>query len=458
MVHILLQGVKNMLIPIIIRKKLWNVVVFLPVVAKSFRPVPAALAFGQTMNLRTFVSIAALLFVIRHAPAQNIFNSPYSVYGVGMMLDRTSSLNRGMAGVGIGIQDEFNLNHANPASYGSITNPISHLYEIGLYVESDRFQTSKMTDSKSSGGLTNISYWFKFKPWWSAVAGLSPYSSVSYNISTQRDLGALTDVDYNYYGSGNISSVYLGNSFQLTKNLSLGVTGSYLFGSIVKNESIDLSTGTLTLENKIATHKFALDYGLQYKIKLAKRSLVIGAVANSGLTLKGKQSGALYDSNADTLDNSSGESVYYKLPASVGMGLGLHSKRSIIAADLKFTNWAKANFSDDQDIIFQDTWKFSAGYVYKGNPNAENYWGLISVRSGFHVQQYQLKLKGNNFPAWGVSMGISLPAFDNKSSINLTYSFDKLGTINNGLISQKSGKIMLDIVIRDLWGIKRKFD
>jgi hypothetical protein len=432
-------------------------VVFRPVVAKSFRPVPGTLAFGETMTLRIFISVAALLSVSQHVQAQNKFNSPYSVYGVGMMLGRTSSLNRSMAGAGIGIQDEFNLNHTNPASYGSITNPISHLYEIGLYVESDRFETSKMTDSKTSGGLTNISYWFKFKPWWSAVAGLSPYSSVSYNISTSRDLGAISDVDYNYSGSGNISSVYLGNAFQLTKNLSLGVTASYLFGSIVKNESINVSTGVLTLENKIATHKFDLDYGLQYKIKLDKRSLVIGAVANTGLNLEGKQTGALYDENADTLTSTSGENIYYKLPAAAGLGLGLHSKRSIIAADLRYTNWANASFSN-QDVTFQDTWKFSAGYVYRGNPNAENYFGLISLRSGFYVQQYQLKLKGTNFPLWGVSMGISMPAFDNKSSINLTYSFYKMGTIDNGLISQKSGKIMLDIVIRDLWGIKRKFD
>lgn len=406
------------------------------------------------MNFRILLSIAALLLAVPYAHAQNIYSSPYSVYGIGMPLTRTSAMNRGMAGTGIGIQDEFNLNHANPASYGSIISPVTHLYEIGFYMESNRFKTSKMSDSQSLGGLSNISSWFKFKPWWAATAGLSPYSSVSYNILTQRAIGASSeDVDYNYKGSGNISSVYLGNSFRVTKNLSLGLTASYLFGSIVKNES----TGSLTLENKISTRKFDVDFGMQYKLKIANRSLVIGAIYNNGITLKGKQTGDLYNSNADTLNHTDDETVTYRLPRSAGIGVGLHSKRSIIAADLRYTNWTNAEFSN-QKLSFRDTWRFSAGYLYRGNPNAENYFELVSFRSGFYVQPYQLNLEGNNFAVWGASVGLSMPAFDNKSSINLTYSIDRLGTTQDGLIRQNVGKIMVDIVIRDLWGIKRKFD
>lgn len=409
------------------------------------------------MNFRILLSIATLLLVVRYTHAQNIYSSPYSVYGIGMPLLRTSALNRGMAGTGIGIQDEFNLNHANPASYGSIVSPVTHLYEIGMYVESNRFKTSAMSDSRSSGGLSNISSWFKFKPKWAATVGLSPYSSVSYNISTQRALGASTEVNYNYQGSGNISSVYFGNSYRVNKHLSLGLTASYLFGSIVKNESIDVATGALTLENKISTHKFDVDFGMQYKLKIANRSLVIGAIYNNGVTLKGKQTGNLYDANADTLSHTNGETVTYRLPRSAGLGVGLHSKRSIFAADLRYANWTQAEFSN-QEVAFRDTWRFSGGYVYRGNPNAENYFGLIQLRSGFYVQPYQLDLKGNNFAVWGASVGLSMPAFDNKSSINLSYSIDRLGTTKDGLIKQNVGKIMVDIVIRDLWGIKRKFD
>ena len=80
----------------------------------------------------------ALLLIQGTLYAQNIFSSPYSVYGVGMINNRTSSLNRSMGGVGIAVQDDYNLNPINPASYGAISSPITHIYEIGLYVESSR--------------------------------------------------------------------------------------------------------------------------------------------------------------------------------------------------------------------------------------------------------------------------------------------------------------------------------
>jgi hypothetical protein len=57
-----------------------------------------------------------------------------------------------------------------------------------------------------------------------------------------------------------------------------------------------------------------------------------------------------------------------------------------------------------------------------------------------------------------MSFGVSLPVFDNRSSINLTYSFDQLGTLQDGLILQRSQKIMFDVIVRDFWGRRRKFD
>ncbi|HEY9045323.1 MAG TPA: hypothetical protein VIN08_05485 [Ohtaekwangia sp.] len=409
------------------------------------------------LRLTQILIVGMILFAQITTQAQNIFNSPYSVYGVGMINNRTSSLNRAMGGVGIGVQDDYNLNPVNPASYGAISTPITHIYEIGLYVESNRYRSNQSTDSKSTGGINNINYWFKFSKWWSASVGLAPYSSVGYKINTARDLGASSNVNYTYSGSGNLNQLYLGNAFNVVKNLSLGVNIAYVFGSTTKSESIDLSTQSLTYQNQVVAHKADVDFGAQYRFNFKKRALVVGVVYDDGITFHGKQKSSLYDSNADTLTSATGKKLTYKLPMSAGIGVGLHSRLSVLAADLRYTKWTSANFSD-QELVFQDTWKLSAGYLYKGNPNAESYFGLASLRAGFYVQQYQLKLDGTSFPSWGLSGGVSLPVFDGKSAVNLTYSYDRLGTTTNGLILQNSQKIMIDVVIRDLWGIKRKFD
>lgn len=390
---------------------------------------------------------------------QNTFSSPYSVYGIGLLHARSASLSRSLAGTGIGVQDPYNLNPVNPASYGSIVSPVSHVYETGFYVESIGYRTSNFYEAKTGGGLSNANYWFKFSPWWSATAGLAPFSSVSYNITTKQEFGSRTQADYAYEGSGNISQLYLGNAFRITENLSAGFHVSFLFGSVSKNEAIESDNiQLLTLHNSIYTNKFDVDFGVQYKFKLSeRRSIIVGATADDGLRLSGKQEHTLMYSS-DTLDNyTSPNRISYRLPASAGMGMSLNTPRSILAYDVKFSNWSNAVFGD-QHVDFRDTWRYSVGYSYLGNPRATTLLAATVIRTGFYVEDYYLKLKGNTFPMWGFSLGVSIPAFDKKSSFNLTYSFDKFGTTDDALILQQSQKITFDLVIRDLWGIKRKFD
>lgn len=414
---------------------------------------------SDIMKIRSTLLALTLLTTATTLFAQNIFNSPYSVYGIGMINDRSSSLSRSIGGTGIAVQEDYSINPVNPASYGSIKSPVTHIHEIGLYTESNKYMSKTLEESKTSGGITNLNYWFKFAKWWSATAGLAPFSTVAYKIKTIRALGTSSSVNYMYEGSGNINQLYLGNAFNVMKNLSLGVHASYLFGSITKTESINFldETSYLTYENKISARKFHFDFGLQYKIPIRKMELIIGAVADNGLTLTGHQQNILYDENSDTLSSAIGKSIQYKLPGNAGVGLSLQSRRYTIAADLKYENWSKARYANEE-ITFQDTWKFSAGYIYKGNPDAVNYLGLISLRTGFNIQQYPLKLKGTSSPLWGASAGISFPMADGKSALNITYSIDQLGTLENKLILQRSQKIMLDLVIRDLWGAKRKSD
>ncbi len=416
--------------------------------------------FSNSIDIMRYILVGLFLLLYSSGFAQNIFNSPYSIYGLGIVNKRMSTLNRGMGGAGIAIRDEFNLNYVNPASYSSIVPPINSIYEMGFYVENNSYRTNELTESKTNGSLTNLNYWFKLKPSWSSTVGLSPFSSVSYNINIPRNLGGIENVNYTYEGSGTISQLYWGNSIDVIKNLSIGVNLSYLFGSLSKNESINALTpsGILILENKITANKFDIDAGVQYKINLRKhKALVIGLVADDGVSFNARQKNYLFDGSLDTLNTSTGTKLNYVLPASLGVGLAFQTRRSIVAGDLNFENWSEADFPEEE-TIFSDTWKFSAGYMYKGNPEAMSYLGSVSLRTGFYVQNYYLRLKENDLPSWGMTFGLSLPVFDNRSSINLTYSFDQLGTLQDGLILQRSQKIMLDVIVRDFWGRRRKFD
>jgi hypothetical protein len=69
-----------------------------------------------------------------------------------------------------------------------------------------------------------------------------------------------------------------------------------------------------------------------------------------------------------------------------------------------------------------------------------------------------VKIENQVLPNYGFTLGIGLPVLDGKSTINLTYGYDRFGTVNESLILQRTQRIMLDIVIRDIWGYRRKFD
>jgi hypothetical protein len=364
-----------------------------------------------------------------------------------------------MGGTGIAVRDGFNLNYVNPASYGAISPPASSIFEMGFYIENNSHRTNELSESKTNGSLSNLNYWFKLKPQWSSIVGLSPYSSVSYKINTTRSLGEAGDVDYTYEGSGTISQLYWGNGFTILKNLAIGFNISYLFGSIGKSESIYADqSGSLIFDNKIYTNKFTIDVGAQYEVRLKNgKSLVVGAIADNGATFKASQKNYLHNGLWDTLNTSTDERLKYSVPRSLGFGVAWQTNRHIVAGDVIFDDWSTAISADD-NAIFHDTWKWSAGYLYRGNPNATNYFGSVSLRAGAYFQNYHLQVKENILPWWGISAGISMPVFDNRSSINLTYSFNQLGTLKGGLILQRSQQIMVDVIVRDLWGMHRKFD
>jgi hypothetical protein len=390
--------------------------------------------------------------------AQNSYDSPYSAYGVGFINGETSSLNRGLADTGIGIRDNSNLNLANPASLGAVSLPISHIFEMGTYVESNQYETSSLTASNTNGGISGMSYWFKFSRAWSGVAGIAPFSTVAYSIKSLRDLGTIENAEYLFQGDGNIARLYLGNALDLIKNLSIGLNLSYLFGSIHHYEQVN--SGNLpeyNYDDKVFLNHLDLDFGLQYTINFDKKKLVIGMIANNGLRLTGNRSGRLYDVDGNTIVEFSNGTVSYTLPQAAGIGLSWETERVLIAGDMRFEKWSDASLPN-RDISLQDVWRFSGGLVHKGQTNPISYLEAVAWHTGIHAGDYYQRLGAKNVINWGFSAGLSFPVFDGRSSFNLNYAFDRLGTISDGLIRQNAKKFMLDVVIRDMWGRRGRID
>lgn len=390
--------------------------------------------------------------------AQSISASPYSVYGVGLLKSRNSAQNRAMAGTGIGARDPYNINTLNPASYSSIKT-ITQIFEVGMFMERDRYETDQRSSSSTVGNLTTINYWFRFSKKWGGTFGLAPFSNVNYNIASTRRLGTDESSTVSYTGNGGLSEFYFGNGYQLTKGLSIGATVSYIFGSLEKTETIDSGIGAGTgVTNKIHGNKLTADLGAQYELFLSEnRSISIGVTYNPRFRMNTNRDVTAHESfAADTLWTESVDQNDYVLPMRIGSGLSFQTLRTIYALDFTYSEWSRAKLEDD--VKLRNTMRGSFGFEYKGSGDADSYLQNIQIRSGFYVEQNYLVLGKTSFTDWGISLGLGLPVFENRGIVNFSYNYNQSGTTSNNLIKQRADVFVLDLTFRDLWGIRRKFD
>jgi len=108
------------------------------------------------MNIKQIIMLIALLFqsiIIKSLPAQ-IKNSPYSMFGVGQIIDNSYGINKSLGGTGIAFQSDRSINYLNPASYLGIRSN-SFDIELGIY---GIYSTSMTEKSSQSDGDVNFSY------------------------------------------------------------------------------------------------------------------------------------------------------------------------------------------------------------------------------------------------------------------------------------------------------------
>ncbi|MFN8340299.1 MAG: hypothetical protein U0V64_01420 [Cyclobacteriaceae bacterium] len=410
------------------------------------------------MRLRYFLLGGVLWCAGLSVSAQAIYNSVYSSYGVGFLGGNYSALNRGLSGTGIGLQDDYMLNHANPASLNSITPPSNQMFELAVNAGNVTHASSNLSETKSSGGMDLLSYWFRPKPKLAMSFSLSPFSSMNYNVLAQRTAGAYNDLNYQYKGSGGTALLNWGSAYSITKNLSVGFDGMYVFGNFSKTERMQISPSSF-LQYDVKTYASRLSFGggIQWKIPIGKSAIVLGGVAHKAITLKGVRQGTFMYGNSTVFAQTDEQNVTFNTPESYGGGVSFKFRRSTLAADALYRKWP-TSISSDPGVTFMPTWRYSAGYTLRGDVTSVSFINTISWRAGVYVEDFYVQLGSSKLTTTGWSVGFSIPVQNIRSAVALTYSSNLLGTTANGLIQESSQRITLDVQVADLWGIRRRFD
>ncbi len=393
-----------------------------------------------------------------------------------------------MGTAGVALRSNEQINYINPAAYTAIdTN--SFIFDFGIAGTSTTYRSDQARTKLNNFNIQHLAIGFPVTRWWKAAAGITPFSSVGYNIFEQKNLANIGNVDYYYNGNGGLNNFFLGSSILLFKHLSLGVNMSTLFGFIDNKQRAeftnDVAFSTTQFELRDNIRGIVFNLGLQYDQTFADKYFVtLGAVFNNETNLKTTQTYTVTNtfpgsgttiadtvfSDTDTsyviipvnpvqnlIDNTHSGPVTYPQNMGVGLAFGIRNKLTV-TGDYNQQRWSNSRILGRSDsLVNSSSMKFGVEYL----PNQaalKGYLNHVRYRLGGYYTNSYIQIRGDQINDYGITFGIGLPFKNTKTTFNLGVVLGQRGTLNNNLIKENYGIVNFSLVMHDFWFFKRKFD
>lgn len=404
--------------------------------------------------------------------------SPYSQYGFGTLSEQSGGYNRGMNGVGLGFREHNQLNVTNPASYSAIDS-LSFLFDVGASGTFTSFLENGKRKNSRSGSVDYILAGFRAFKHVGVSFGFLPFSKTKYDYSFTSDLDYEEQSTYTntYSGSGALSQVFLGFGWEPFKGFSLGVNGSYLWGSTTKmvtNVYSDASISGLLKEYSAKVSNYKVDFGVQISVPFNKKDkLTLGATYGLGHSLNADAQCLVVSVNTQTsVSDTTKYSVAdaYKLPTMIGGGLAWnHNNQLKIGFDYTYQKWTESafpiyevvndvpSFRLDNDY-FLDRHKFNVGMEYCRDEYGRKFAQRIRYRLGASYTTPYYKINQADGPKEiAVSAGVALPivnSWNNRSFLNISAQWVRNEA--KGLLREDVFRISLGLTFNERWFMKWK--
>jgi hypothetical protein len=428
------------------------------------------------MKKLSFLYILLTLQIVSFAQQRTTL--PYSMFGIGELCPKGFVRNLGMGRTGIALSSSKFLNNVNPASYHSIDS-ISFFFDLGLSGDYVRYVSSE-NDNYQDGfdmNLRDIAFGFRINRKWAGSLGINPYSSVGYKVVTKKGIEGVEDgyFDVLMTGSGGLSQFYINNSYLISKNLSLGASLSYLFGSISSSENSSSSLLSSEIVSKKTSYlkRVTLDFGAQYFFSMNDRTKVtLGAIFGNSHKLNFEYNLSIYESNGTVIENETEGRTKFKTPLYFGGGVAFElNKKLTLSADYIYQDWSsnngvynKSKDPQESNVVnrytkFDRTSSIRVGAEYiPENFDNLGYFGALSYRIGFYYQGSYIRIKDNQLTEKGMTLGVGFPFRQNLSSFNLSYNLGFVGNSDNNTIEESYNSFMISLTLHDWWFLKRKID
>jgi hypothetical protein len=447
-----------------------------------------------TKKLSGALLTAAATLLAGSALGQGLGNSPYSRIGLGDPNGNYGGVRQlGMGGTGLAAPNTGNVNELNPALlvYAPRTT-----WEAAFTAQVKTVRNAAGSNVSGTGTLGYLALAVPLNKRWGGAIGLKPYSTVDYQASNVGVVnGDPTGIaTRQYQGTGGLSEAYLATGIHVLRDLNIGGSASYLFGTItqsigtaiypfgtydpatrlplnttrqqiVDNEQLRYSD-FLFRASAHYRHQFSKDFNLN----LAAVQTFEGRLkANRERTTEQQDANGAVVSGTTTVQLASDDG-YVTTPALSQLGLSLDNGRnwsfSIDAAHQQWSNFR--TFSIVSSSGLSDTWRVATGGEFTPDPSSvEHYLQRVTYRAGLSVAQMPYAPLGNRLYDRAVHWGFSFPlptATALESTVislgflygvrgNTDYLYGNGGTSN---VQEKYVRVQVGATLSNRWFIKRR--
>ncbi len=421
------------------------------------------------------VSLAVLFGI--NAFAQADVDSPYSLFGVGQVRDKSMNVRlKGMGGVANAMFGGGMINGENPAAYAKIDS-LAFLFDAGFYFKTATFSTSSLSEKSNNASFDYVSMAFGLTSWWKMALGVQPYSTSGYTMLVSKVDPEVGSTVTRFKGKGGLNQAFLGNAFKIGKHFALGANAYYVFGNTKTETSLYFPDSIYYIGSRrsldVMVRSFMFDYGMLFNTNLSKDlCLSLGLTYTQKIKLKGEQTLFIrsFEEDMDTeveyiIDTvySSSGSTKITMPQGIGFGVALQNGENwALGADFNWMQWSKFAREGANDVL-QDAWSVSAGAEFTPkHTTISGYFSRVTYRLGGFYEHGFINLEGNDGVSHsinkvGVTVGMSLPLPRTLSKVNMALEVGQYGTREGGLIQEQYAKLSVGVSVFERWFMKRKY-
>ncbi len=367
----------------------------------------------------------------------------YSSRGIGLVHHFVSGRSAGMGGVGLTFAEPLTVNYLNPATIVDI--PLATL-SGNFFHEATDLKSATQDAHISDTNISGFQFVVPLKQGRFALAiGVTPYTGIEYSFSGRDTLGVKRYTEF-VSADGGVNTGFLSLAVRPVKNLYVGVSGLFYFGTLRNFWRIVFdSSQFLNTQDEVSRDFTAgnLRFGFLYK---ALPFWNIGGVMTPGITL---------DANTTIILRRITEFTDFPdtkidLPLSLGFGTSLEIARKLtVGVDYYTELWSRVN----EDGFKNNSQRIALGMEFSGRGGPRSpYFSRMAFRAGFFYHDLGLvEPSGEKVTEIFGSVGVGMPIKWAAARLDFSLEAGKRGSLATNTFRETVIRVAGSITVGERW-------